>query len=82
MNYYPAWKNILVLAVLAIGTLIALPNIYGKAPSVQISRDDGGEILDTTINRIENDHSAASIAGYDTLTENGQLLIRFADVAQ
>jgi preprotein translocase subunit SecD len=80
MNHYPAWKNILVLAVLAIGALIALPNIYGKAPSIQISRDDGGAILNTTITRIENDLAAGDITGYDTLTENGQLVVRFTDI--
>ena len=34
MNKYPAWLNVLVLAVLLIGALLALPNIYGSVPAI------------------------------------------------
>ncbi len=37
MNHYPAWKNLLIALVVAVGILIALPNIFGKGPSVQLS---------------------------------------------
>ena len=49
MNRYPLWTNLLVVFVLAVGALIALPNLYGKAPSVQLSRDDGAALADITI---------------------------------
>ncbi|OIR13822.1 protein translocase subunit SecD [mine drainage metagenome] len=36
MNRYPLWKNLLVLAVLMLGLVYALPNLYGEAPAVQV----------------------------------------------
>jgi len=41
MNKYSAWTNILVLAVLLAGGLLALPNIYGSVPAVQIADSNG-----------------------------------------
>ena len=38
MNRYPAWLNLLVLGILVLGSLLALPNIYGSAPAVQIPK--------------------------------------------
>jgi preprotein translocase subunit SecD len=82
MNHYSTWKNLLVLAVLAVGALIALPNIYGKAPSVQISRDDGAELLDSTIKSVKSELNAAELSNYETLMEEGQLLVLFESVEQ
>ncbi len=33
MNRYPVWLNFLVLAMLLLGALLALPNVYGSAPA-------------------------------------------------
>ena len=41
MNRYPAWLNWLVLVILLLGIILALPNIYGSAPAVQIASADG-----------------------------------------
>jgi len=30
MNRYPLWKNLIVLAVLLLGIIYALPNLYGE----------------------------------------------------
>lgn len=45
MNKYPAWLNTLVLAVLLAGCLLALPNMYGSVPAVQIA-DNNGVVYD------------------------------------
>ena len=37
MNQYPAWKYLLVGAVMVFAVLFALPNIYGEDPAVQVS---------------------------------------------
>ena len=44
MNKYPAWLNVLVLVVLLTGILLALPNIYGSVPAIQLA-DRLGEPL-------------------------------------
>ena len=36
MNKYPTRLNILVLVIFVTGVLLALPNIYGTSPAVQI----------------------------------------------
>jgi preprotein translocase subunit SecD len=36
-NHYPFWKNLLILAVVVIGFIYALPNIFGDYPAVQIT---------------------------------------------
>jgi preprotein translocase subunit SecD len=82
MNQYPLWKNLLVAVVVALGMLIALPNLFGKAPSVQVSRDDGAALMDTTIEQVQGQVEDAGIGFVDTYEEDGRLLIRFDDVQQ
>lgn len=37
MNRYPLWKYLLVVAVIVVGAVYALPNVFGQAPAVQVS---------------------------------------------
>jgi preprotein translocase subunit SecD len=46
MHSYPAWKLWLVFLVLALGLLLALPNLFGDAPAVQLSRNDRTAVTD------------------------------------
>jgi preprotein translocase subunit SecD len=80
MNHYPAWKNLLIAAVVAIGILIALPNIYGKAPSVQVSRDDGAALDAAALSQVDSLLDSASMGAVEKYVEEGKLLIRFDDV--
>jgi len=41
MNKYPAWLNTLVVVIVLVGCLLALPNIYGSVPAVQIADNNG-----------------------------------------
>ena len=41
MNRYPLWKNLLILGVIVLSTIIALPNCFGDDEAVQVSRTDG-----------------------------------------
>jgi preprotein translocase subunit SecD len=43
MNRYPLWKYLLVVAVLLVGLVYALPNLYPSDPSIQISPVRGVE---------------------------------------
>lgn len=36
-NKYPLWKNLLLIAILVIGCIYALPNLYSEDPAVQIA---------------------------------------------
>ncbi|MBS3743413.1 MAG: protein translocase subunit SecD [Wenzhouxiangellaceae bacterium] len=44
MNRYAAWKYILLIAVLVIGIIYALPNLFGDDPAVQVSSSRGFEL--------------------------------------
>jgi preprotein translocase subunit SecD len=59
MNKYPAWLNVLVLVVVLTGILLALPNIYGSAPAVQLADIDGDPVTEAQLNNfvrsVEND---------------------------
>lgn len=46
MNRYPLWKNLLILVVLAIGTIYALPNMFRPDPAIQISTQNSGHDMD------------------------------------
>ena len=82
MNHYSVWKNLLVVAVLAIGIFVALPNLFGKAPSVQVSRDDGQPLEEAAITEVDSMLGTAAIDYADSYIEDGKLLIRFEDVQE
>ncbi|KRG83836.1 preprotein translocase subunit SecD [Stenotrophomonas daejeonensis] len=46
MLEFPRWKYFLILIILAVSALYALPNVYQKDPSVQITANRGGQIDD------------------------------------
>ena len=82
MNRYSVWTNLLVAAVIALGALVALPNLYGKAPSVQVSRDDGAALEEITVEQARDLMAKAKIAATASYVEDGRLLIRFSDVQE
>ena len=77
MNQYPLWKYLLVVAVLLIGGLYALPNIYGNDPAVQIAARVGSAIDTAMEENIKSTLLAAGIK-YKELTQSGeQMIVRF-----
>jgi len=77
MNQYPAWKYILILLVVVVGTLYALPNLYGDDPAIQVTTTRGFEMpldLNTTI----DDALAGAGLTYKSREQVGnRLLYRF-----
>src|SRR5258706_383865 len=41
MNRYPLWKSLLFAGVMLLALVLALPNVFGEAPALQLSRKDG-----------------------------------------
>ncbi|MDX1454302.1 MAG: protein translocase subunit SecD [Gammaproteobacteria bacterium] len=77
MNKYPLWKNLLVVLVAAAGLLIAMPNLYGEDPAVQVSHESGEAI---TVSALTEAREVLADGGIDPLSvevEDGQLLARF-----
>ena len=82
MNHYPAWKNLLVAALVLLGAFIALPNLFGKARSVQVSRDDNNPLAEVTVEQIAGQLSEAQINSIESYVEEGRLLVQFDDVQE
>lgn len=82
MNRYPAWLNWLVLVILLLGTLLALPNIYGSAPAVQVASPDGKPYDDAKITQIDRILEPAELAPTKSFIEDGRVVLRFDSVGK
>lgn len=82
LNQYSSWKYVLLLVVLVVGSLYALPNIYGSDPAIQISATRNNTV-DTEVESkaLEALKKANINLRRSTLDDKG-LLLRFDDVEQ
>ena len=80
MNKYPTWLNILVLVIVVTGVLLALPNIYGTSPAVQVADKNGVSIsedrLEEFVRVIENN----GVEIEASFLIDGRAVIRFSSV--
>ncbi len=79
MNYYPAWKNLLIVAIVAVGLLYASPNLYGEDPVVQISPTRGALIDDAVTERIMQVLRDGNVEFRSLEREGGGATIVFGD---
>lgn len=80
MNRYPSWKYILILIVIIVGTLYALPNLYGSSPALQISASSStAEVSELTELQVNIALDDADIESVSMELGDGRLTIRFAD---
>ncbi|MCI0518573.1 MAG: protein translocase subunit SecD, partial [Woeseiaceae bacterium] len=82
MNRYPTWVNVLVLVVFLAGVLLALPNLYGTVPALQLADANGRDIDES---RLES--FAAALASRDIMPEaayieDGRAVFRFHNVEE
>ncbi|MDZ4262071.1 MAG: protein translocase subunit SecD [Pseudomonadota bacterium] len=77
MNQYPWWKNLLIVAAMAIGALYALPNLYGEDPAVQISSIRGAEVNQATIDDVRAQLSRLEIDVKAMDLQAQGLIVRF-----
>ncbi len=77
MNQYPLWKNLLILAVVLFGLVLALPNLFPQDPAIEVRAADG-EVSAATRAEIA---AAMENAGVPVKAieerEGGRALIRF-----
>jgi len=77
MNKYPAWLNTLVFAILVAGCLLALPNLYGSVPAVQIADNNGvgyeQDSLDEYVAAVER----GGISPEAAYLQDGRAVLRF-----
>jgi preprotein translocase subunit SecD len=80
MNRFPAWKNWLVIGVVLVGSLLALPNLFGDDPAVYVARADGGRADQQTIGAITSLLAQHNVPHDSAAIDGSAALIRFEDV--
>ncbi|MGB5101741.1 MAG: protein translocase subunit SecD [Steroidobacteraceae bacterium] len=82
MHTYPAWKVWLVAIVLLAGLLLALPNVFGDAPALQLSRNDRAGITAEGQAGVLAILAGKGIPVEAAYAEGDRLVLRFATVDQ
>ncbi|MEB1261189.1 protein translocase subunit SecD [Xanthomonas campestris] len=80
MLEFPRWKYFLILVVLAVSALYALPNVYQKDPSVQITASRGAQLDDALRSRIDADLKSAGITPKAVTKEGESLMVRLPNL--
>jgi preprotein translocase subunit SecD len=81
MNRYPLWKSLLFAGVMILALLIALPNLFGQAPALQLSRKDGELFTGTAaLNEVTATLSREHLDPDVAFVQAGRILLRFKDV--
>ena len=79
MNQYPLWKYLLLVALLLVGAIYALPNLYGEDPSLQVSGTRSGTVDDSVAATVSKALADADIPVKAVESGEGRLLVRFDD---
>jgi preprotein translocase subunit SecD len=82
MYQFSRWKYWLVIIVVVVGTLFALPNVFGTAPALQLSRNDRAAMDEAGQQRVVGVLEAAKVAPEVSYLEKDRLVLRFADQPQ
>jgi len=82
MYQFSRWKYWLVIMVVVVGTLFALPNVFGTAPALQLSRNDRVAMDEAGQKRVVGILEAQKLAPEVSYLEKDRLVLRFADPQQ
>ncbi len=83
MNRYPLWKYLLIGLTLLLGSVYALPNLFGEQPAVQVAVAKPSAKLDASVqSRAEAALQAAGLTPVAQSLESNTLKLRFPDTEQ
>ena len=83
MHAYPVWKSLTVLVVLLLSVLFALPNVFGEAPALQMTRKDRVAIDASAVGEVRDLLRAESVVFDEAFRdEAGRMWVRFDDVEE
>ncbi|MGV8960360.1 MAG: protein translocase subunit SecD [Stenotrophomonas sp.] len=80
MLEFPRWKYFLILIILAVSALYALPNIYQKDPSVQITANRGGQLDDSLRDKVAAELAKAGVAPISVAREGESMMVRLSSL--
>ncbi len=79
INQYPLWKYLMIAVVLVVGTLYALPNLYGEDPAIQISATRDEKVDAAVETQVTDALREAGITPMAVELQQERLLVRFTD---
>jgi len=79
MHTYPAWRLWLVAVVMALALVLALPNVFGEAPALHVSRDDRAAFTELTQAEVTGILAAKAVPVAASWVEDDRLVLRFDD---
>ena len=80
MNRYPLWKYVLILLIVSLGTLYALPNIYGQSPVVQVKAQEESAISQATVEKIGQILDDANINHDQVVVDGETAIVKFSEL--
>ncbi len=79
INRYPFWKYLLIVVLMVIGTIYALPNLYGDDPALQISANRMAEVNNATRDKVIGVLEKEKLSYKSLEVKPNSMLVRFAD---
>ena len=79
MNRYPLWKYLLILAVVLVGLIYFLPNLYGEDPAIQISATRTTKVDSATLAQAEQVLNQSELEYLASHLDEKGIKIRFRD---
>jgi preprotein translocase subunit SecD len=80
MLEFPPWKYLLITLALLLGLLLALPNVFGQDPALQVERKNRAPMDDFSRQSIEELLAKQQIAIKRDYLDSGRLVLAFGDV--
>jgi preprotein translocase subunit SecD len=80
MHSYPAWKVWLVAIVLFVALLLALPNVFGEAPALQLSRNDRKPVVEASRTETVSALAAKGVPVEASYLDGDRAVLRFNSV--
>ena len=81
MLEFPRWKYVLVALVMFVAAVLALPNVFGEDPALQVERKDRAPMDEQARQSIEDLLHKQQIVIRRDYIESGRLIVAFNDVA-
>lgn len=81
MLEYARWKYVLIAVVLLLGLLLALPNVFGEDPALQVARKDHNSMTADGAKEVEVFLKDRKIPFGESYMDSGRFMLRFANVA-
>ena len=81
MNKFPTWRYFVIIAVLMLGILYALPNLYPAQPAIQVAYTDSSKSADQSLlNTIREEITKQDIGISEINLKNNNIVAQFSSV--